>query len=106
MSADGTVYDMRQLEELHRATLTPEEEELLYPGGATDGFSIEIWGVLEILRGNRAAPEIGGWEATRSLALGDAIYESGLTGDVILVDDILDGTRSSFQDPIDAHWGL
>ena len=106
VSADGTVYDMRQLEELHRATLTPEEEELLYPGGATDGFSIEIWEFLEILRGNRAAPEIGGWEATRSLALGDAIYESGLTGDVILVDDILDGTRSSFQDPIDAHWGL
>ena len=61
---------------------------------------------MEILRGNREAPEIDGWEGMRSLALGDAIYESGLTGEVVLVDDVLDGSRSEFQDPIDAHWGL
>ena len=42
----------------------------------------------------------------RSLALGDAIYESGLTGEVISVDDVLSGKRSAFQDPIDEHWGL
>ena len=104
--SDGTVYSMRELEEMHRASLSKEEEELLYPGGATDGFSIEIWEFLEILRGNRAAPEIDGWEGMRSLALGDAIYESGLTGEVILLDDVLNGTRSAFQDPIDEHWDL
>ncbi len=103
---DGTVYTMRQLEEMHRASLSPVEEELLYPGGATDGFSIEIWEFLEILRGNRAAPEIDGWEGMRSLAVGDAIYESGLSGEVIYVDEVLNGARSAFQDPIDAHWGL
>ena len=104
--ADGTVYSMDQLEEMHRATLTPAEDEFLYPGGATDGFSIEIWEFLEILRGNRAAPEIDGWDGMRSLALGDAIYESALSGEAIYVDDVLNGTRSAFQDPIDAHWGL
>ena len=97
---------MRELEEMHRASLSKEEEELLYPGGSTDGFSIEIWEFLEILRGNRAAPEIDGWEGMRSLALGDAIYESGLTGEAVLVDDVLDGSRSAFQDPIDEHWNL
>ncbi len=106
VKADGIVYSMRQLEEMHRATLTPAEDELLYPGGATDGFSIEIWEFLEILRGNRTTPEIDGWEGMRSLALGDAIYESALTGEVVYVDEVLNGTQSAFQDPIDAHWGL
>ena len=105
-SSDGGVYDMRQLEAMHRATLSQEDEEFLYPGGATDGFSIEIWEFLEILRGNREAPEIDGREGMRSLALGDAIYESGLTGEVVHVDEILNGSRSVFQDPIDEHWGL
>ena len=103
---DGSEYSMRELEEMHRASLSKEEGELLYPGGSTDGFSIEIWEFLEILRGNRAAPEIDGWEGMRSLALGDAIYESGLTGEAVLVDDVLDGSRSAFQDPINEHWDL
>lgn len=105
-SADGTVYSMSQLEELHRSSLNRDEEELLYPGGTTDGFAIEIWEFLEILRGIRPAPEIDGIEGMRSLALGDAIYESGLTGEAIRVDDVLNGTQSSYQDPIDEYWGL
>ena len=104
--SDGSVYSMQELEEMHRASLSKEEEELLYPGGATDGFSIEMWEFLEILRGNRAAPEIDGEEGMRSLALGDAIYESGLTGEVVNVEDVLNGTRSAFQDPINEHWEL
>ncbi len=103
---DGTVHSLQELEAMHRATLSEEEEEHLYPGGATDGFSIEIWEFIEILRGNRPAPEIDGWEGMRSLALGDAIYESALTGESVPVDDVLNGTRSAYQDPIDAHWGL
>jgi predicted dehydrogenase len=79
---------------------------LLYPGGTTDGFSIEIWEFLEILRGNQAKPEIDGWEGLRSLAIGDAIYESALTGEVIHVDEIVSGQRALFQAPIDEHWGL
>ena len=104
--ADGSVLTMEELEAMHRGGLTDEEDEFLYPGGATDGFAIEIWEFLEILRGNRAAPEIDAWEGMRSLALGDAVYESALSGEAIRVDDVLSGARSSFQDPIDAHWGL
>ena len=104
--ADGTTYSMVALEQMHRDTLSAEAQEFLYPGGITDGFSIEIWEFLEILRGHREMPEIDGWEGLRSLAIGDAIYESALTGSVISVDDIVTGKRSQFQDPIDAHWGL
>ena len=42
----------------------------------------------------------------RSLAVGEAIYESALTGEVVHVDDIISGKRSRFQDAIDAHWHL
>ncbi len=104
--ADKVQYSMAQLEQMHRDTLDPAEQELLYPGGATDGFAIEIWEFLEILRGNREKPEIDGWEGLHSLAVGEAIYESALTGEVIHVDDIIAGKRSDFQDPIDAHWHL
>ena len=104
--ADGTTYDMVTLEQMHRKTLDADVQEFLYPGGTTDGFSIEIWEFLEILRGNREKPEIDGWEGLRSLAIGDAIYESALTGEAIAVDDVVSGKRSAFQDPIDAHWGL
>ncbi|MEZ4866352.1 MAG: Gfo/Idh/MocA family oxidoreductase [Caldilineaceae bacterium] len=103
---DGTEYSMVELEKMHRATLSDSKRELLYPGGATDGFSIEIWEFLEILRGNLEKPEIDGWEGMRSLAIGDAIYESALTGEVIKVDDIVTGQRGEFQAPIDAHWRL
>lgn len=103
---DGTTYSMVELEAMHRKTLGEEQRELFYPGGTTDGFSIEIWEFLEILRGNIAKPEIDGWEGLKSLAIGDAIYESALTGEVIHVDDVVSGQRASFQEPIDAHWQL
>ena len=103
---DKAEYSLAELEKMHLATLSAAEEEFLYPGGTTDGFSIEIWEFLEILRGQRDKPEIDGWEGLRSLAIGDAIYESALTGEVIQVDDIVTGKRSLFQDPIDEYWAL
>lgn len=106
LRADQTEFSMPELEQMHRATLDAAAQELLYPGGTTDGFAIEIWEFLEILRGNRAKPEIDGWEGLRSLAVGEAIYESALTGAAVQVDEIISGERRRFQDPIDAHWHL
>ena len=103
---DKSELTLAELEKMYLATLSEADKEFLYPGGTTDGFSIEIWEFLEILRGKRAKPEIDGWEGLRSLAIGDAIYESALTGDVVQVDDIVNGTRSQFQEPIDEHWQL
>lgn len=106
LQKDGTEYSMAELEKMHLATLSEAEREYFYPGGTTDGFSIEVWEFLEILRGNLDKPEIDGWEGLRSLAIGDAIYESALTGEVVRVDDVVSGKRATFQAPIDEHWGL
>lgn len=103
---DGQVYAIHELETMYRETLGPQEEEALFPGGSTDGFAIEIWEFLEAVRGNINRVEVDGWEGLRSLAIGDAIYESALTGEAILVDDVISGKRSAYQDAINEHWGL
>lgn len=103
---DGKRLQMDELETLYRQQLNEHESEWLFPGGSTDGFAIEIWEFLELVRGNRTQPEVGAAEGIRSLALGDAIYESAFTGDVVRVDDILSGARRNFQESIDEHWGL
>ena len=104
--ADGATYQMEELEQLYRETLDDAETEFLFPGGATDGFAIEIREFIELLNGERSQPEVGAQEGIRSLALGDAIYESAFTGDVVQVKDVLSGKRRIFQEAIDEHWGL
>ena len=104
--ADGASYAMDELERLYRETLDEAEEEFLFPGGATDGFAIEIREFVELMTGDRTQPEVGADEGIRSVALGDAIYESAFTGDVVRVEDVRSGKRRSYQEPIDEHWGL
>jgi predicted dehydrogenase len=106
LRSDGTVHTLAELEALYRQSLSAEESELLFPGGTDDGFAIEIWEFVDLIRGNRLAPEVDAQEGLRSLAIGDAIYESAFTGDVVRVDDILSGRRGAYQAPIDEHWGL
>ncbi len=104
--ADGTVYSLAEVEQMHLDSLSDAAREALYPGGTDDGFAIEIWDFLEVLRGNRVKPEVNGWEGLRSLAIGDAIYESAFSGEIVYVDDVLSGKVNTFQQPIDDHWGL
>jgi len=104
--ADGTVYSMETLNQMHWDALSPDERELLYPGGTDDGFAIEIWEFIELLQGKRTKPEVDGWEGLKSLAIGEAIYESAITGEVIQVDDIVSSKRGLFQAPIDEYWKL
>ncbi|MFN8493955.1 MAG: Gfo/Idh/MocA family oxidoreductase [Caldilineaceae bacterium] len=106
LAEDGKAYSMEELNQLHLDALSAEQREMLYPGGTDDGFAIEIWEFIELLQGKRAKPEVDGWEGLRSLAIGEAIYESAITGEAIRVDDIISGKRAQFQAPIDAHWKL
>ncbi len=103
---DGTTYTFDQVETMYMESLSAAQREELFPGGTDDGFAVEIWEFIDILQGNRTKPEVDAWEGLRSLAIGEAIYESAFTGDVIHVDDILSGKRNSFQAPIDEHWNL
>src|SRR3954465_8533633 len=97
---------METLNQVHWDALSPDERELLSPGGTDDGFAIEISAFIELLQGKRSKPEVGGWEGLRSLAIGEAIYESAISGEVIQVDDIISSKRGLFQEPIDAYWKL
>ena len=103
---DGQRHTLAEVEEMYRGSLSPAQAEEIFPGGSDDGFAIEIWEFIDILKGNRTKPEVDAAEGIKSLALGEAIYESAFTGEAIHVDDILSGKRSSYQDPIDAHWNL
>jgi predicted dehydrogenase len=103
---DGTRYTLAEVEKLYLESLSPAEAESIFPGGSEDGFAIEIWEFVELLQGRRSHPEVDAEEGIKSLAIGEAIYESAFTGDVVKVDDILSGKRDSYQAPINAHWNL
>ena len=103
---DGTRYTLAEVEQMYLASLSPEQAESTFPGGSEDGFAIEIWEFVELLQGKRSKPEVDAAEGIKSLAIGEAIYESAFTGEAIKVDDVLSGKRDSYQAPINAHWNL
>jgi UDP-N-acetyl-2-amino-2-deoxyglucuronate dehydrogenase len=103
---DGSRLTLAEVEKMYMDSLTPEQAEHIFPGGTEDGFAIEIWEFVELIQGKRSHPEVDAAEGIKSLALGEAIYESAFTGDVIKVDDVLSGKRDSYQAPINAHWNL
>lgn len=104
--ADGSELSLQEVEAMYLATLSQEQKEYCFPRGVADGFSYQIWEFLETVRRNRPRVEVDGWEGMRSLAICEAIYESALTGQVVQVDDVLDGRQRAYQAAIDAHWGL
>ena len=77
----------------------------IFPATPRDGFAIEIWEFVELIQVS-ARPEVDAAEGLKSLALGEAIYESAFTGEVIRLDEILSGQRDHYQAPINAHWKL
>jgi predicted dehydrogenase len=103
---DGERYTLADVEAMYQGSLSPEQAEHNFPGGSEDGFAIEIWEFVELLLGKRTKPEVDAEEGIRSLAIGDAIYESAFTGNAVAVDDILSGKLDSYQQPINAHWNL
>lgn len=103
---DGTRLTLADIERMYRDSLSPAELEALFPGGSEDGFAIEIWEFVQLLRNGGGQPEVDGREGLYSLAVGEAIYESAFTGEPVKVDDILSGSRDTYQAAINAHWGL
>lgn len=103
---DGTELSLEQLERRYMDALNEEEKEYLFPRGVTDGFALENWEFMEVVRGHRGRVEVDGWEGLRSLAVCEAIYESAFAGEVIRMEEVISGERQSYQAPIDEHWGL
>jgi predicted dehydrogenase len=101
---DGTYLSMQQLQTLQKKEIGPERTQRLYPNGVTDHFATEIWDFLDAIE-NRRKPEVDGWDALKTLALVEAIYESSWSGQRVKVADVLNGTAPyGWQRDIDAYW--
>ena len=50
--------------------------------------------------------EIDAEEGLRSKAVSEAIYESGHSGQVVQVADVLEGKVDAYQRDVDQAWGL
>lgn len=101
---DGTYLSMEDLQSRHRREIGPERVQRLYPNGITDHFAIEIWDFLDAIEHGRQ-PEVDGWDALRTLALVEGIYESSWSGRAVRIDDVLAGeVPSGWQRDIDAYW--
>ncbi|HLZ09809.1 MAG TPA: Gfo/Idh/MocA family oxidoreductase, partial [Chloroflexota bacterium] len=101
---DGAYFSMEELQSNHRKAIGAEGVQRLYPNGVTDHFATEIWDFLDAIQ-NQRKPEVDGWDALRTLALVEGIYESSWSGRAIPIDDVLGGTApSAWQKDIDAYW--
>ena len=103
--ADGTTYSMSELQEMYLATLSEGEKDALFPYGITGGVTLELWDFIDALSEGRPV-EIDVEEGLRSKAVSEAIYESGHSGQVVQVADVLEGKVDAYQRDVDQAWGL
>jgi predicted dehydrogenase len=102
---DGTKHTLKELRQMYFDTLSEAEKNRLFPYGLEDGFALEIYDFIDAVK-NRRAPEVDGWTGLQAKAASIAIYESGATGEVVTIADVLDGKVNAYQRDIDEHWGL
>ncbi len=83
----------------------PALRERFFPQGVTEGFALELRDFLEAVV-RHSLPENDGEQGLRNMAVAYAAIESSLLGRGVTLQEILDGRVSTYQDPIDRHWGL
>jgi len=102
---DGTTYSMPKLQEMYLKTLGRKEKDRLFPYGITGGMTLELWDFIDALSTGRNI-EIDAEEGLRSKSVSEAVYESGKTGQVVRVADVLSGKASAYQKDVDRYWKL
>ena len=102
---DGTSYNMPRLQELYLETLSQRKKDLLFPYGITGGVTLELWDFIDALSKGRPV-EIDAEEGLRSKAISEAVYESGKSGQVVKVADVLSGKINGYQRDVDRAWKL
>ena len=102
---DGTSYNMPRLQELYLETLSQRKQDLLFPYGITGGVTLELWDFIDALSKGRPV-EIDAEEGLRSKASSEAVYESGKSGQVVKVADVLSGKIDGYQRDVDRAWKL
>ena len=86
-------------------SLSQSEKDQLFPYGLTDGMAIELWDFIDALSIGRDV-EIDAEEGLKSKAVSEAIYESGKSGQVVKVCDVVSGKVCAYQQDIDRMWDL
>jgi len=102
---DGTTYSMPKLQQLYLETLSKKQKDRLFPYGITNGTHLELWDFIDALSTGRQV-EIDAEEGLRSKAISEAIYESGVSGQVVKVAEVLSGKVNAYQRDVDKSWKL
>ena len=102
---DGTTYNMPKLQEIFLDGLSKKRKNQLFPYGITGGITLELWDFIDALCSGRNV-EIDAEEGLKSKAVSEAIYESGKSGQVVKVADVLRGKVNAYQRDLDRHWKL
>ncbi len=102
---DGTTRPLEEYYKEYLQALGEEGRQRVFPHGFEDGFALEVYDFLTAVRDGRP-PEIDGEHGLRAKAIALAIYESNATGQVVRVQDILEGKVDAYQGPINARWGI
>ncbi len=102
---DGTSYSMPRLQQMYQETLSQKDKDRLFPYGLTDGMALELWDFIDALSIGRPV-EIDAEEGMKSKAVSEAIYESGKSGQVVKVKDVISGKVNSYQKDVDRMWKL
>jgi predicted dehydrogenase len=102
---DGTTYSMPKLQEMYLDSLSQKQKGRLFPYGLTDGMALELWDFIDALSIGRDV-EIDAVEGLNSKAVSEAIYESGKSGQVVKVRDVISGKAHAYQKDVDRMWKL
>ena len=69
---------------------------------------ISLWNTVNLLKSllETGKVEVDGYQGTRSVALSYAILESGATGQIVQMDQMLDESINTYQREIDEGLGI
>lgn len=103
--ADGTTVTSEQIQSEYMASLMKKQKACLFPYGATNGFSVEVWDFVNAIA-TRRKPEMDGTDGLRAKALCECCYESATAGKPVKFADVLEGKVNRYQKPIDDFWRI
>lgn len=99
------VYPLNDLYQEFMETLSPEEQEILFPYGLQDTLAIEWKQHFDAVNGIRPV-EVDAMTGYKAMAIPMAIYESAAIGAPVLVQDVLDLKVETYQTPLNKLAGL
>jgi predicted dehydrogenase len=108
VSGNRLTHDDRttgSLADVYAAGAGAQQRDGDFPLGLTDSFALAQYDWLRAVA-QRRQPETSGREGLRDLAAAFAILESATAGRRVAVDEVLGGTVSAYQRPIDERFGL